>query len=226
MNPKPSCRNSVFPRTALLACILGTGLALCSHAAEPVDLGEGLSYLRVHSLGESAQPLEAALAGGRALIIDLRRATAIPEDAAAFGAGLARRNSRAALLLLVGPDTSAPVAAALGQLPHGALTLGVDGAKPKPSVVVAQPADADRRAYDALDGGMKLEDLVNGKIDKERFDEASLVQEFKNGNGTAAPPPVPDPTKPAPEKAPVLTDRVLQRAIHLHRGLAALKARG
>ncbi len=209
----------------LLLALSALASALMALATEPVDLGDGLSYLRVHSLGESARPLEVALAGGRALIIDLRRATATPEDAAAFGAGLARRNSRAALLLLAGPDTSAPVAAALGQLPSGALTLGVDGAQPKPSVVVAQPADADRRAYDALDGGMKLEDLVNGRIDKERFDEASLVQEFKNGNGSAAPPPSPDPAKPAAEKAPVLTDRVLQRAIHLHRALAALKPR-
>ncbi|MBA3849327.1 MAG: hypothetical protein C0502_04950 [Opitutus sp.] len=199
---------------------------MCARAAEPADLGEGLLYLRVHSLGESAQALESALAGGRALVIDLRRATANPEDAASFGEALARRNSRAALLALVSPDTPASLAAALGRPPRGALTLGVAGAQPKPAVIVAQPADADRRAYDALDGGMKLGDLVNGKIEKERFDESSLVQEFKNGNGNAAPPPPPDPAKPSPEKAPVLTDRVLQRAIHLHRALAALKAHG
>jgi len=49
------------------------------------------------------------------------------------------------------------------------------------------------------------------------------VKEFEHGNPNAAPPAEPDLAKPAPEKAPVLTDRVLQRAVHLHRALAALK---
>jgi len=58
------------------------------------------------------------------------------------------------------------------------------------------------------------------------------VHEFKNGHPDAEPPPAPDPTaaKPAGDTAketpPVPpTDRVLQRALHLHRALLALKAR-
>ena len=71
--------------------------------------------------------------------------------------------------------------------------------------------------------------LVTGKIEKERFDEATLVQEFNNGNPDAEPPPLPDPTRPklneaAPVKAPLI-DRVLQRAIQLHRALLALENR-
>mgnify|MGYP000984374420 CR=1 FL=1 len=71
--------------------------------------------------------------------------------------------------------------------------------------------------------------VTTGKIEKERFDEATLVQEFNNGNPDAEPPPLPDPTQPklneaAPVKAPLI-DRVLQRAIQLHRALLALENR-
>ena len=213
---------------ALLIGFLATALALSTRAAsEPVDLGEGLTYWRVHSFGDSATPVATAISSGRALVLDLRYATSSVADASALSDALARRNTRAPLLILVSPQTPAALLPALTPLRPGALTLGVEDSRPAPSVVVAQPADVDRRAYDALDGGMKLEDLVNGKIEKERFDEASLVKEFQNGNVNAAPPPGPDPSaKPADEKAPALTDRVLQRALHLHRALSALRARG
>lgn len=197
--------------------------ALAAPAPEPSDLGAGLAYLRVHAVSDVAEALASNLAADRALVLDLRYATTSPEGARIVDDALARRRSRAPLLILVSPATPAALRPALTQLPPGAATLGVAESSPSPQVVVAQPADVDRRAYDALDGGMKLEDLVTGKIEKERFDEASLVKEFQNGNPNAAPPPAPDPTKATPEKAPVLTDRVLQRAIHLHRALAALK---
>lgn len=206
------------------ACVL----AICARAAvaEPADLGEGLSYLRVHSLGESTQALKTALADGRAWVIDLRRATTSVEESASFGESLGRRAGKSPLFLLVSPDTPAPLAAALESLPRGVLTLGVEDSKPTPAVVIAQSADADRRAYDAADGGMTLESLITGRIDKERYDEASLVREFENGVSNPSPPPGPDVTgQPAAEKAPVLTDRVLQRAVHLHRAQLALRAR-
>lgn len=242
MSPRPSYRNTADSRLALpagrriahvraLRALLATccaALALAARAASaPVDLGEGLTYLRVHSVGESAAAVKSALASGRATVIDLRYASTSVEDAAALSAALGPRNSRTPLLLLVSPQTPAALLPTLTPLRPGVLTLGIAGSRPAPAVVVEQPADADRRAYDAFDTGAKLGDLVSGKIEKERFDEASLVQEFKNGNAHAAPPPTPDPSAPpAEEKIPALTDRVLQRAIHLHRALAALRSRG
>lgn len=243
MIPAPSYRYTVDSSAALparrwatrygracrvLLAVCFAALALGARAAtEPVDLGEGLTYLRVHSFGDSARTVTEAIASGRALVLDLRYATTSVEDASALSEALARRNTRAPLLVLVSPQTPAALLPALTPLRPGALTLGVEGSRPAPSVVVAQSAEVDRRAYDALDGGMKLADLVTGKIEKERFDEASLVQEFRNGHAPTAPPPGPDPSaKPAEEKVPALTDRVLQRAIHLHRALAALRARG
>ena len=228
--PTPHARRRLVPRGLALRAVLATciaALAPCVRAAsEPVDLGEGLTYLRVHSFGESADVVKTTITSGRAAVIDLRYASTSVDDAAALDAALSRRNTRNALLILVSPQTPAAFQPTLTAPRPGVLTLGVDGARPAPSVVVAQSAEVDRRAYDALEGGVKLEELVTGKIDKERFDEASLVKEFQNGHLNAVSPPSPDPSaKPTEEKAPALTDRVLQRAIHLHRALAALRAR-
>ncbi|MBX3736441.1 MAG: hypothetical protein KF715_07130 [Candidatus Didemnitutus sp.] len=190
-------------------------------ATEPYDLGEGLGYIRVQRITESLDLLSRTLPRGTALVLDLRYTSATDGDAAALAGALAQRTGGAPLFVLVSPQTPAALTPVL--LKTSAVTLGVDESLPAPAVVVAQSVDADRRAYDAFAGGMPLETLIAGKIEKERFDEASLVKEFEHGNPNAAPPPEPDPTKPAPEKAPVLTDRVLQRAVHLHRALAALK---
>jgi hypothetical protein len=201
-----------------------TAPAAKTEAPDIYDLGEGLGYLRVPRVADSLPLLDRALAKGDALIVDLRYAQAAEQDAPALALTLAQRKSPAPVFVLVSPQTPAVLATALAKLPTPTLTVGVADSIPRPAVVVAQPADLDRRAYDALDGGMPLEALITGKIEKERFDEAELVKEFENGNAHAAPPPEPDPTQKADaEKAPVLTDRVLQRAVHLHRTLTALK---
>jgi hypothetical protein len=95
-------------------------------------------------------------------------------------------------------------------------------------VVVRTDEDTDRRAYEALATGTPVTQLISGKIEKERYDEAVLVQEFKNGNPDPAPPPALDPTagkhSGTAEKAAVpLIDHVLQRAVHLHHALLALR---
>lgn len=213
-------------RAAVAVLVVTLGAALAS-AAELTELGNGLNYLRLRTLPESSQPLAAALNNGRPLVLDLRATTIDPERREAaqqVASAIAARTTHQPLFLLVSPKT--PPGLLPVKLPSSSLLLGVAGSQPKPHVVVAQPADADQRAYGAAESGLDLEALVTGKIEKERFDEASLVREFQNGNYSAEPPPTPDPAaKSAPEKAPVLTDRVLQRAIHIHRALAALKAR-
>lgn len=241
----PACwRITPDSRVRLLAFLLGVLAPLTASAAAsdiatpataapapaakvdssaPFDLGEGLGYLRAQRVADVLPVLERALASGKALVLDLRFATATETDAPTLALALAQRVPAAPLFVLVSPQTPATLTAALATLRAPAITLGVAGSLPLPAVVVAQPADVDRRAYDALAGGMPLEALVTGKIEKERFDEAELVKEFEHGNPNAAPPAEPDPSHPAAEKAPVLTDRVLQRAVHLHRALLALK---
>ena len=215
----------VFVPVLLALCSLL--LAPRSKATELTDLGSGLAYLRIHSVAESDAALHKAVPGAGALVLDLRYATAGDDSAAALQSALAGHAARTPLFILVSPATPVALAAVIRTSP--ALTLGILGSVPAPKVVVQADAAADRRAYDALETGTALEKLLSGKIEKERFDEATLVHEFKNGNPDAEPPPPPDPTAPkvagTPETPAPLTDRVLQRALHLHRALLALKSR-
>ena len=201
--------------------ILLCAFAVLAPAAAPADLGQGLAYLRAHSLADDAAAITAALPARTPLVLDLRYVTANGDSAAALGAALAGRAAGMQLFILISPTTPAAVAAVVS----GELTLGPTGTQPAPKVTVRTDAATDRRAYDAHESGLALDALITGKIEKERYDEASLMKDFKNGNTAAdGPPPGPDPTKPgAPEKVPTLTDRVLQRAVHLHRALLALR---
>ncbi len=208
-------------RLLLFLCLLSTGLCPRLHATGLTDLGQGLSYLRVHS---PADPVKAAATSG-ALVLDLRYAAADDASAAALTTALASRPAGVPLLILVSPVTPPVLVPVIRQSP--ALTLGAPGSAPAPKVVVQTDAATDRRAYDAFEAGTPVDKLISGKIEKERFDEATLVQEFKDGNPDAAPPVPPDPTVPRAEAAAAppapLIDRVLQRAVHLHRALAALR---
>ena len=209
------------PFLALLLAAATAAAAVPPPAAPPAEAAPGLAYLRVREA--AAGPLAAALAPGRALVLDLRGARADEADAAAFAAALAGRTGRQPLFVLVGPDTPAGLVPA--RLPAGVVTLGVADAQPRPLVVVAQDPAADRSAFAALDEGRPIEELIGGRLDKERFDEASLVREFENGNPAAEPPPAPDPAAGAPTTPRPLTDRVLQRAVHLHQALPAVRPR-
>ncbi len=208
-------------------CFIVLALAAASGATELTDLGRGLSYLRVSSVSESAKAIVASVPQNRPFVLDLRYVTATDEDSRLISGALAKRTGTLPLFILISPETPPAVAQALSRLPVGTITLGVEGSAPVPTVVVAQATGTDRRAYDAARDGLALETLISGKINKERFDEASLVRDFQNGHAYPSPPSAPDwATKPDTQKPQVLTDRVLQRAVHLHRTLVALRPRG
>ena len=212
---------------ALFLALSSLLLAPCSRAADLIDLGQGLSYLSIQSLADSEKALRSAVPGAGALVLDLRHVTANNDSVDALRATLAGHSAGTPLFILVSPATPPAVADAITKTSTPVLTLGVAGSQPAPKLVVKADPESDRRAYDALLAGTPVETLITGKIAKERFDEATLVQEFKNGNHDAEPPATPDPTtaKPAAatEKVPPLVDRVLQRAVHLHRALLALR---
>ena len=207
--------------------LLAALLAATIHATELTDLGLGLSYLRIHSVAEAEAALRKAVPAAGALVLDLRYATADEASAAIVKSALAGRSGPALLYILVSPATAPALGPVIMAAP--AVTLGAPDSVPAARVKVQTDVAADRRAYDALDAGAELAKLITGKIEKERFDEASLVQEFKNGHDVERP-PAPDPTAPktdataAKEAAPAPPiDRVLQRAVHLHRALLALR---
>ena len=225
-------RRLPVPPSLLILFVLFCG---SSQAAGLTDLGEGLAYLRVQAIEPAAAGLVAAIGEREALILDLRHVTVAADSAGQLRAALAGRKARPAVFVLVGPATPPAIADALAPVPDQFVTLGIKNAQPAPKIVVEQSPDADQRAYDALEAGQPLVSLISGKIDKERFDESTLMKEFRDGNLNAGPPPEPDPTvkktgpekaaAPAPKPVEILIDRVLQRAIHLHRALAAIKPR-
>ena len=251
----PACAKPIRPeagfhritRRVLLPALGSLLLALGSASAtELTSLGDGLAYLNIRSLAESEKALRSAVPGAGALVLDLRQVTAKDDSLDALRAAVGSHPAGAPLYILVSPATPPAVAEVIKHSPPTAITLGVAGSAPGPRVVVKTDADSDRRAYEALAGGTPVETLISGKIEKERFDEATLVQEFKNGNPDAAPPrtalpgdrpgqtpagqpagTAQDPTavKPAdaPEAPARLVDRVLQRAVHLHHALLALR---
>ena len=113
------------------------------------------------------------------------------------------------LYILVSPETPKDVAAVITKTSTPLVTIGIRDSRPAPQVVVEQSAADDRAAYAALENGTTLAALISGKVDKEHFDEAELVKEFKGGNHEAHPPE----GNPDAAKSPTpLTDRVLQRA--------------
>lgn len=224
-------RRRVLRRCAVAFCA-GGWLLSSGFATELTDLGQGLAYLRVKSLAEVEKAIRSNVPSDRALVLDLRYCVADEASAAMLREVLAARgNAQQPLFVLVSPATPVLTARALNPVPALTVVLGVEGSTPAPTVVVRGDAATDRRAYDAAEGVMPLAALINGKLDKERYDEAALVREFSNGNRDPRPPPAPNPGTTAPtdpkkpEPVPALTDRVLQRAVQLHRALLAIRQR-
>ena len=215
-----------------LIFLLAPVLAL---AAESPDLGNNLAYLRVHSLADSDPELKAALALKHAYVLDVRYATATDDAIAALKNSLATHPTDAPLFVLISPATPAGIIEVINSPTHAKLiTLGIAGTQPAPRIEVRTSPETDRAAYDAFDHGKSLIELVTGKMEKDRYDEAALVHEFKNGNPDPESALSVDPTKSktangadksddAAEPTEPLRDRVLQRALHLHQALLALR---
>jgi hypothetical protein len=206
-------------------------------AAAPVDLGQKLTYVRLHRLPDDTTILAAAWSQP-ALIVDLRYPAG---NAAQFlPADLPARPGSAPLFVLVGPATPIEALAALRDRAPALITLGPATPGRAPDLALAVTPEADRRAYDALDSGASIESLLSEKIAKTRFDEAALAHDHirgadteeetgSNGGAPADAPPagVTPPATPAANPAPAAIpaepkDFVLQRAVQLHRALLAL----
>jgi hypothetical protein len=211
-------------RLLVLVCILSSGLCAPARAADVVEIAPDLGYLRVHSIVLEREAIAAALLKPRALVLDLRYPLDERDAGETLRQELSSHPAKPRLYVLVSPATPVPVVGAVAASPARLTTLGVKGARPEPQVVVLQSPADDRRAFEAHTAGAPLADLISGKINKERFDEATLVQEFRlglSGDRNAGAPA--SENRPGTETPARVTDRVLQRALHLHRALHALR---
>jgi hypothetical protein len=202
-------------KSFLLLILLLVVPALLS-GREPADLGQGLSYIRVESLPTDL-PASPTL---KSVVLDLRFTDGDETAAAALTVWLHTR-AGAPTFVLANPETAAPLRRALNadRLPAGTLTLGRAGDEFAPDIVIAVTAEADQTARAALTAGTDPATLATDDHGKVRNDEAAIVRRHQNGRTDEA---ESDISSPAPAPAPA--DRVLQRAVQLHRGLIALGA--
>lgn len=183
--------------TVLLA--LALAFVVTAHAT---DLAPGLAYVR----SADTQVIAKALESG-SVVLDLRTVTEPVKPL--------RVPRTRVLLVLVSPATPA------ANLP-GSITFGRTAPDFKTDITVTTTAEADDKAVAVLAAGTAPEKLIVENADKPRFDESLLVREHQTGAEPAAPA---DPAaKPSDASTPpVIIDAVLQRAVHVYRGLVALK---
>jgi len=190
-------------------------------AATPIthDLGRGLTYVHVASLPADL-PGQKDL---RACVLDLRYTQGDEAAAAALAAWLKfHASARTPVFVLANANTATPLLEILtpGRLPAGTLTIGRLGNGFTPDIAVRTEETIERRAFDALASGALPASLLQENSGKTRYDEAAIVRQLAgddtpDSNGRD---PETDATMPPP-----LIDRTLQRAVHVHHGLAALK---
>lgn len=187
----------------------------------PVDLGEGLRYLRIVDAASVPD-----LSASTPLVLDLRRAQgATPREMTGLRTLLGAAGP--ARFVLVSRETAPEVLQLLANRAPAVITLAAGSVNPSPDFSVGTAADEDLRAYDAYENGVKLDLLIQPPIRKNRRDEAAIIRNRANGpdgaNGNNAAATEDPPPETAAEPAePSLVDMVLQRAVHLHRGLKAL----
>jgi hypothetical protein len=195
-----------------------------SAASLTLDLGQGLAYHRAHAL--PADLPAAAPARPQPLVLDLRYATGDADAATALSAWLRFRAApRTPVFLLANSATSPALRTALADRERtaGLIVLGLAGPGFDPDISLKTTAEAERLAYDALTDARSLAALINPPVEKPRNDEARLVADHRAGRmpEPATVDATSTPAKPPPP--PPAADAVLQRAVHLHRTLLALK---
>ncbi len=190
------------------------------------DLGKGLQYVRARAL-----PADLPLAPPKPapVVLDLRYAAGGDEAATALQEWIGfRATAPTPVFVLVNGSTSAAVLDYLDHAPAhpGVLTIGLASSRFVPDIALAIDPATDRAAYDALDHGANVDTLITDQPDKPRHDEAEVVRQHAIGpdEGDESGADLTDPPDPATPPTPApLIDAVLQRAIHLHRALLALK---
>ena len=208
-------------------------LLSAAHAAAPLDrdLGQGLTYFRLHELPGDLPTSESARK--QPCVLDLRYLQGDASVATALQAWLKfHATARTPVLLLANAETSTALIASLSPRDprSSVIVIGAVAKDFHPDIAVAVSADDERRAYDALDQNVPLASLLTDNPNKPRNDEARLAKE----HSPEPLPPISDeliddtfaPTSekpPAPKPPAPLIDAVLQRAVHLHRALVALK---
>jgi hypothetical protein len=205
-------------RLSLLLAVVPCALAAGAPASiQPVDLGQGLAYYRVHELPSDLPSPKSGRPGP--CVLDLRFARADELAASALNAWVKfNASAHAPIFILENSETSASLRASFpGNGPVGVVVVAPVSDKVSPDISVQVAAAVDRLAYDAVEKGTLIGSLLRDNPDKPRIDEAYLEKEH------LADSEAPDIESDKPSPPSPLVDAVLQRAVQLHQGLLALK---
>ena len=181
------------------------------------DLGEGLGYVRLQEL--PADLIQSDASHVIPSVVDVRYLLADTASASAFANWLdIRARSRAPVFVLANEATSPEVLQLLSRRPAGSgvVVVGTQAQQFEPDFMVLTTRENERRAYEALAEGASLVSLLTDNPGKVRHDEASLSRDRPE---EASAEPVVNAT--AAQRPPL--DVTLQRAVHLHRALMALR---
>lgn len=230
---KPPPTHNLSPRTSasfsFLFLLIFLPVATAAHAAPFTrDLGEGLVYHRVTNLPADLPTAEAVRK--QPCVLDLRFVRGDAAAGTALDAWLKfRATSRTPVLLLINGETAASVLAPLAaRLPSpGLVVIGTASPGLTPDLALKLAPAEERLAYEALAAGATVESVLNDSPEKIRDDEALLAKEHRGRPTPALPlsddaPDAPPSATPTQLVAPPI-DSALQRAVHLHRALKALK---
>jgi hypothetical protein len=193
------------------------------------DLGSDLQYFRAQVLPADLPTKEIK---PTPLILDLRYTLAETDAATLLDAWLeSRATEKTPVFLLLNSETAPALRERLiGRVqkrPHvisiGRITVGDE----KPDIPIHTTAEEERRAYEAFERAPSVQSLVVENADKPRVDEASIMKartdaEEEELDVNPLDRITPTETKP-PATPPPPIDRALQRAVHLHQALRALK---
>jgi len=225
-----------------VSLLLGASALPRTADAKPLilDLGQGLAYHRAHTL--PADLPAASPARPQPLVLDLRYTNGGLDAAITLAAWLKfRAVPRTPVFILANTETSPALRAAFAEREGtpGLIVLGLNAPDFTPDLALAADPATERRAYDALTQPEALSTLITPTLAKPRNDEAALAAEWQpdrpgsHPSLTAAQPAdqgkrtttktAATPSGPATPTPPPLIDAVLQRAVHLHRALVALR---
>lgn len=213
-----------YLRTAMQACLLALTFgfvgALAGAAPLERDLGQGLKYFRLKQLPGDL-PAQSEISPITPVVVDVRYLPAEPEEAATLDAWLRFRASpKAPVFLLANSDTSPALLRLLSQREPGTgmVVIAARSRQLEPDISVPVSRENEQRAYAALAEGVPVTVLLTDNPDKVRNDEASLSRDRlaeSSAESTSSEPAAKGPRPPL--------DVALQRAVHLHRALLALK---
>jgi hypothetical protein len=214
-------RGLVFASVVLFASM--------SLGADPLtrDVGENLRYVRAHVVPAD---LPSPVAKPGAVILDLRYTLAEAGAPMALAAWIKSQSAASTpLIVLMNHDTAPALRESLAAHINrsGLITIGRASSDITPDLAIESTSEEERRAYDALENNSSIESLITENAQKPRIDEASIMRARADPDSAEADTDFPeDPTSPEKKMEaapPPPVDRALQRAIHLHRALLALK---